>query len=167
MVLVSLLDDQLLLLLTDINLACGQSICKTTPLNVHSLILHLNGCEISVKVNFSIRFTTEDCVTGLPELQSEADLDYVRVRLQLNDTITQQEALAHFRYHINMGKYTRGRKPQTDGQIRDILQGAETANRWPNTQHITRGGNSKQMTKYATYCKGRNQQPDDKINEIY
>ena len=118
MVLVSLLDDQLLLLLTDINLACGQSICKTTPLNVHSLILHLNGCEISVKVNFSIRFTTEHCVTGLPELQSEADLDYVRVRLQLNDTITQQEALAHFRYHINMGKYTRGRKPQTDGQIR-------------------------------------------------
>ena len=117
MVLVSLLDDQLLLLLTDINLACGQSICKTTPLNVHSLILHLNGCEISVKVNFSIRFTTEHCVTGLPELQSEADLDYVRVRLQLNDTITQQEALAHFRYHINMGKYTRGRKPQTDGQI--------------------------------------------------
>jgi hypothetical protein len=37
-------------------------------------------------------------VVGLPELQCERDLDYVRTMLQLNDTITQEEVLQRFRY---------------------------------------------------------------------
>ena len=36
--------------------------------------------------------------TGMPELQSENDLEYMRTALQLNDDISEEEALAHFRY---------------------------------------------------------------------
>jgi hypothetical protein len=37
---------------------------------------------------------------GLPELRCEKDLDYVRRALQLDDTITHQEALLHFRLQL-------------------------------------------------------------------
>ena len=36
--------------------------------------------------------------TGMPELQSESDLEYMRTALQLNDEISEEEALAHFRF---------------------------------------------------------------------
>ena len=36
--------------------------------------------------------------TGMPELQSECDLEYMRTALQLNDDISEDEALAHFRF---------------------------------------------------------------------
>eukprot|EP00092_Neocalanus_flemingeri_P011672 GFUD01012577.1.p1 GENE.GFUD01012577.1~~GFUD01012577.1.p1 ORF type:complete len:1133 (+),score=268.09 GFUD01012577.1:126-3524(+) len=39
--------------------------------------------------------------TGMPELQSESDLEYMRDALQLNDKISEEEALAHFRCEFN------------------------------------------------------------------
>ena len=39
--------------------------------------------------------------TGMPELKCEEDLEYMRTSLQLNDDISQEEALAHFRRDFN------------------------------------------------------------------
>ena len=35
--------------------------------------------------------------TGMPELQAESDLEYMRTALQLNDDINEEAALEHFR----------------------------------------------------------------------
>jgi len=39
--------------------------------------------------------------TGMPELQAESDLEYMRTALQLNDNITKEQALLHFRKNFN------------------------------------------------------------------
>ena len=39
--------------------------------------------------------------TGMPELQAEADLEYMRTQLQLDQSITEEQALKFFRNEFN------------------------------------------------------------------
>jgi len=39
--------------------------------------------------------------TGMPELQAEADLEYMRTQLQLDQSITKEKALEFFRNEFN------------------------------------------------------------------
>ena len=72
---------------------------KTKNINLTSKLFHLaflvlrnNGCLLVSLLAMTLS-------SGMPELQSEADLEYMREMLQLNDNITEEAALTHFRSH--------------------------------------------------------------------
>merc|ERR1712241_936477 len=58
------------------------------------LVLRNNGCLLVSLLAMTLS-------SGMPELQSEADLEYMREMLQLNDNITEEAALTHFRKDFN------------------------------------------------------------------
>lgn len=58
------------------------------------LILRSHGCLL-------ISLLAMTLSSGMPELQSEADLEFMRERLQLDDNISETMALEHFRRDFN------------------------------------------------------------------
>ena len=54
------------------------------------LILRESGCLIMSLLAMTLS-------SGMPELQGESDLQHIRTALQLNDHISEEEALEHFR----------------------------------------------------------------------
>ena len=58
-------------------------------------MLRNNGCLLVSLLAMTLS-------SGMPELQSEADLEYMREMLQLNDNITEEAALTHFRSHTRI-----------------------------------------------------------------
>ena len=75
---------------------------KTKNINLTSKLFHLaflvlrnNGCLLVSLLAMTLS-------SGMPELQSEADLEYMREMLQLNDNITEEAALTHFRSHTRI-----------------------------------------------------------------
>ena len=55
------------------------------------LVLRENGCLLISLLSMTLS-------SGMPELKSEADLEYVRGILGLDDDISKEAALEHFRY---------------------------------------------------------------------
>ena len=58
------------------------------------LVLRENGCLLVSLLSMTIS-------SGMPELKSETDLEYMRTVLQLNDNISEDQALDNFRKDFN------------------------------------------------------------------
>jgi phosphatidylinositol kinase/protein kinase (PI-3 family) len=77
-----------------------KKVCFLSLLPVLSPILILAFLALREKGCLLISLLAMMLSTGMPELQSECDLEYMRTALQLNDDISEEEALAHFRFDI-------------------------------------------------------------------